>query len=68
MERLRTLRLQYSARWVFLVESLNVEQGPLGGNDLLSLEVFKSRRVMTIHVEHHRRKGKVLPGECQVPS
>lgn len=39
-----------------------------GGDDLLSLEVFKSGRVMTIHVEHHRRKGKVMPDECQIPS
>ena len=45
-----------------------MEQGPLGGNDLLSLEGLKSRRLMTIYIEYYRRKWKVMPDECQVPS
>lgn len=45
-----------------------MEQGPLGGNDLLSLEVFKSTRLMTIYINYYRRKRNVIPDECQVPS
>ena len=47
---------------------LNIEQGLLGGNDLLSPEGLKKRRLMTIYIEYYRRKWEVMPDECQVPS
>lgn len=45
-----------------------MEQGPLGGNDLLSLEGLKKRRLMTIYIEYYRRKWEVMLDECQVPA
>lgn len=45
-----------------------MEQGPLGGNDLLSLEGLKKRRLMTIYIEYYRGKWEVMLDECRVPA
>jgi hypothetical protein len=43
-------------RQIFLLEFLNMTEGPLGGNDLLFLEMFKNSRLMTICIKVYIRK------------